>query len=566
MNTFSYAFYVPQAILFSTALGALVVVGALWPRVLGLVPARLMARAGSLGRWLRPEPLLGLAVLAYLVTFGRLAQLQLAVFRAVGRDDGGMIQAVWLIGHGRAAEVTLWGHHLLGGHAQLVLYLLAPLYRLIEAPLVLYVLQGAAVGLGALPLYLLGRDRLSGRWLAAIVAMLYLLYPPTEYLTGGLYPEALAIPLVLLALYFGRRGQTVPFAVVTILAALCGETVAISLCGLGLFLVKQGRARLGWATSGLALAWLVLTMLVIIPHFSGSAFQLPAIARAAGSEQLSTFGAIKARLFSSMAIEYVGLLLIPFGGIPLLGWPALLIALPQIIVNLLSTQAGATTIFYQQTVMVVPWVAVAAIEALARIQKLAQIDGAPNGETVHESPAGEARVATSTASWGVAAIGVYLVLVGLVSHYYFRPSPLSRQLLGGTPTVQDPGRVSTRESLRTGEQDRWIRTVLAMIPADAAVAAPAGLTPHLAHRLQTYELPAPFQTETGADGATSAGPAVPMHPGATVDWVLFTPRRANDPMTDEAAGALARRLRQDPTYGVVIDEAGVLLLKREGAR
>jgi hypothetical protein len=37
-------------------------------------------------------------------------------------------------------------------------------------------------------------------------------------------------------------------------------------------------------------------------------------------------------------------------------------------------------------------------------------------------------------------------------------------------------------------------------------------------------------------------------------------------MADEVAGALARRLRQDPGFSVMIDEAGVLLLRRDGAR
>src|SRR5512135_664775 len=101
-------------------------------------------------------------VLAYIVTFTWLAILRHAGFGFSGFDLGVYDQVVWNTLHGRLFFYTTTGQPLLhlSNHADPILALVAPFYLIYSGPEMLLFLQAAAIGLGGLPLFWLGREKL----------------------------------------------------------------------------------------------------------------------------------------------------------------------------------------------------------------------------------------------------------------------------------------------------------------------------------------------------------------------------------------------------------------------
>ena len=139
-----------------------------------------------------------------------LAVLQQRAFETGRFDVGNLTQAVWSTAHGRFLEMTdLQGEQIsrLGAHFDPLVALLAPLWWLWPSPELLLVVQAVGVALGAVPVFLLARKHLGGDWSGLGFALVYLLYPPTQWLVvDDFHPVALATPLLLGGDLVPRRG------------------------------------------------------------------------------------------------------------------------------------------------------------------------------------------------------------------------------------------------------------------------------------------------------------------------------------------------------------------------
>src|SRR5919204_2637769 len=96
---------------------------------------------------------------AYALVFGVAAVLDYVGFRSAGYDLGNNVQAIWNTAHGRLLETTSeYGRQFsrLGWHVDPLLVLFAPVWLIWSSPVILLVVQAAAVSAGALPVYWLG--------------------------------------------------------------------------------------------------------------------------------------------------------------------------------------------------------------------------------------------------------------------------------------------------------------------------------------------------------------------------------------------------------------------------
>ena len=76
-------------------------------------------------------------------------------------------------------------------------------------------MQAVAVALGAVPVFLLARKHLGSERAGLGFALVYLLYPPTQWLVvDDFHPVALATPLLLGAIWFLDEDRLLPFAAV----------------------------------------------------------------------------------------------------------------------------------------------------------------------------------------------------------------------------------------------------------------------------------------------------------------------------------------------------------------
>ena len=84
----------------------------------------------------------------------------------------------------------------------------------------LVTVQALALASGALPVFWLGRKYLRSERAAFGLALVYLIYPPLQWLAlDEFHPGALACPLLLYAFWFLDEDRLVLFAVFALVAA-----------------------------------------------------------------------------------------------------------------------------------------------------------------------------------------------------------------------------------------------------------------------------------------------------------------------------------------------------------
>lgn len=90
-----------------------------------------------------------------------------------------------------------------GGLFAPILFLILPFYALYPAPETLLVVQSFAIGLGAIPLFCLARDKLRSDRLSLAFAVMYLLYAPIQGVNiYDFHPEAFFSVFMLFAIYY----------------------------------------------------------------------------------------------------------------------------------------------------------------------------------------------------------------------------------------------------------------------------------------------------------------------------------------------------------------------------
>jgi len=323
-------------------------------------------------------------VAAYAVLFVFAAVLHYSVYETARPDLGNMVQAIWSTLHGHLLEATTpSGRQVsrLGFHVDPLLLLLAPLFWIWSNPVLLPVIQALAVASGALPVFWLARKHLDSPRAGAHFAFAYLLYPATQFsaftATSSFHSVAIAVPLVLYAIWFLDEDRLVAFSAVALLAFTTKEEIPLAVGCLGIwYAVRKGRhlAGIGIFTAGLAAT--LFDFLWVIPHFSTTGVDPFAHRYAAvgGTPQ-----GMAHKLFSDPAAFvhavatghkgfYLAFLLVPFLGLSLLEPLLLLGAVPDLAINLLSSQPDQTSIPFHWTAGIVPFVVAASIFGAARFK------------------------------------------------------------------------------------------------------------------------------------------------------------------------------------------------------
>jgi uncharacterized membrane protein len=316
-----------------------------------------------------------------------LATASVLQFRSFGYarfDLGNMVQAVWSTAHGRFLETTTTGGmqmSRLGGHADPFLALLTPLWLIWPSPLLLLVVQALAVSAGAFPVFWLARKHLASDRVAANFACAYLLYPATQFNAftprAGFHSVSIAVPLILLAIWFLDEGRLIPFAVAGLVAASTKEEIGLAVGLLGIwYAVRKGKRLQGATILACGGAITALNFLVIIPHFSPPGFhpfadRYAAVGGSVGGI-LHTAASDPAALVRIAATHhnavYLLLLVVPFLGLWLFEPLIALCALPDLAINLLSSKPEQTTLQFQYTAGILPFLVVAAILGAQRLR------------------------------------------------------------------------------------------------------------------------------------------------------------------------------------------------------
>lgn len=400
------------------------------------------------------------AIGAYFVHYALLSVQVQDAYAAPGFDMGIFDQGVWLLSRFHAPFVTVNGRELFGDHTSFVLLLAVPLYWIVPKAQTLLVLQAGLIAAAAIPIYLLGLRRLRKVWMAAPLAVAYLLNPALQ--RGNLeqfHPECFLVFFAAVALYSSIEWHPRILVAAAIGCLLAKEDSALLIVPLAVWVAYRRDFRFGsWLGAG-ALAYMAVAYGVVINLLLGTttfyANRIPfggiwGLIRTPFTHP----GKFWSYLISGYKPFYLWQMVASFGGTFLIAPEIAAIGILALLENVLSLFPYMQEIEYHYSLALVPVFAMGTVFAVSRLR--------------------------STRLQGVAAS--YVLVAAILSCAFWGLAPISRH-----PTYphSPPG------SLAVQEVDR----ALQVIPPHAVVSAGDDYVSHLDHRVYCYQWPTPFRAE-----------------------------------------------------------------------
>jgi uncharacterized membrane protein len=469
-----------------------------------------------------PRALLWAAIAAYAAGFASLSILRHRAFNTGRYDLGNMVQTVWNTAHGHFLQMTSGdGRQIsrLAAHFDPILALFAPLWWIWPSPELLLTVQAIAVALGALPVFWLARKHVGSERAGLAFALVYLLYPATEWLTlNEFHPVALACPFLLFAFWYLDENRLVPFSVFALLAVTTKEEIGLVVAGLGVwFAIRRRQWRTGGVVAGAGVLVSVIAIAVVIPHYNDgtdSSFygRYDAIGGSAGGIAKTAVThpwRLLEQAFQPGDVHYLLHLALPLGLLLVFAPLLLVAALPELALNVLSATPTQTSIHFHYVAGAIPPLLIAAVLGAAALAR---------------------RFPTRTGLVVAAA-----VTVAVVGNWKLGAVPL----WGAVPGGED----FQRADWRVTAHDRIAARAVSLVPQHVVVSATNVLGAHLSARRRVLSLPKLSDaTWVAADETRSS----------YVDRVAPLP----------AAAALVR-LRRSPDWRLVFERDGVLVFRRD---
>jgi len=431
-------------------------------------------------------------------------------------DLGLYDQGLWLLSRFREPFVTLMGRNLFGDHTSFMLLPLVPLYWLWPTAKVMLLAQAAAVGLSAVPVFLLARDKLRSEPLAAALAGAFLLQPVLGWMNlEQFHPDLLEIPLILFAAWFMVRRWWLPFLLCIVALLLVKEDTFLITTGFGVYVALRHDRRVGLLTCGISIAYAALAFWVILPALNGvgtlNSWRIP-FGGPFGLLKTTVVhpGEVASYLLVEDRLWYLWQLFAPVALMSVLGLGALLIALGPLASNLFSTFLYQYDIHYHYSSMVAPMVMVATIFGIARY-----------GRTMFDRR----------------NLVVLVALAAVVTAYLWGPTPLGRAEF--VPADPDAA------------QARSVRDAVRMIPDDAVLSSYYGWVPQVDHRERIYMFPNPWKASYWG---TFKQEGTRLAFADDVDWILLPV------LLDPEPKAVYEAIRSE--FETVHERDGVMLLRR----
>ncbi|MDQ7821563.1 MAG: DUF2079 domain-containing protein [Candidatus Eremiobacteraeota bacterium] len=367
-------------------------------------------------------------------------------------------------------------------HNSPVFFLIVPLYALHPGIYTLLFIMTCAIASGAYPVYFIAREKINEKG-AVIFALLYLLYHPLHGVNYCQFHElAFTITPLLWSYYFFMKRSYVPFWICCILAMLCKEEISITTAAYGIYLLycslvrerlSPDRAqRKAIAVNGAVLVavsflYLYLSLHVIIPHFKHGDY--PFVSERYGNLGTTLSGAALHLLLNPQLIfkafwddvarvHYIVELLLPLAFLSLWELPVLLIALPNLFINIMSTYSTMYLTGSRYPSVLIPFIFISAILGAHRL--ISRKPSVPESRRT-------------------AKILAAPVILTVLCAFFINPSPLRLHVQICPPWL-------VFKYPRMTAHQRMILSLASQFPRDASIATQLGIYHHLCGRKEVY--------------------------------------------------------------------------------
>ena len=509
-------------------------------------------------RYLAPWLIAALVFAVYLtISLFRYFQLD-----SLSWDLGIFTEAVKQYAHLRApvADVRGAGFNLLGDHFSPIIALIAPFFLIVPSPITLLVVQALLTAASVLPVSWAAADKLGRRAGAAIGAAYGFSWGLQQMINFDFHEIAFAVPLLAFSLSALIRGRTRAAVVWALPLVFVKEDQGFTVAAIGVLMIiiarwqaaparatagqdgsrSDGQARASARTAIIGgqllivwgIAWSVLAITVIIPHFN-PAHHYQYWSEGGGLSpggHLSAAGIVH-QFFTSWPVKLRTTLLLLLPTVLIALWsPLALAALPSIVLRFLGTNPSfwGTQWHYNATVM--PILFLAAVDAIARIRAR------------RRRPA--ATAATETAETGVAA-GRRGSWYAAVLTEIDRHGAAAMLAVGVALIFQFPvGSLLTPATYRISPYVADANAAMANVPDGATVTTTLDLLAPLAARTDTFWI------------GNSGNPAT--------KYIVFD--GTDSGYSPEPANVPAFVASQHPgiTYNVIYDTGGIYVFRRSG--
>ena len=509
-------------------------------------------------RYLAPWLIAALVFAVYLtISLFRYFQLD-----SLSWDLGIFTEAVKQYAHLRApvADVRGAGFNLLGDHFSPIIALIAPFFLIVPSPITLLVVQALLTAASVLPVSWAAADKLGRRAGAAIGAAYGFSWGLQQMINFDFHEIAFAVPLLAFSLSALIRGRTRAAVVWALPLVFVKEDQGFTVAAIGVLMIiiarwqaaparatagqdgsrNDGQARASARTAIIGgqllivwgIAWSVLAITVVIPHFN-PAHHYQYWSYGGGLSpggHLSAAGIVH-QFFTSWPVKLRTTLLLLLPTVLIALWsPLALAALPSIVLRFLGTNPSfwGTQWHYNATVM--PILFLAAVDAIARIRAR------------RRRPA--ATAATETAETGVAA-GRRGSWYAAVLTEIDRHGAAAMLAVGVALIFQFPvGSLLTPATYRISPYVADANAAMANVPDGATVTTTLDLLAPLAARTDTFWI------------GNSGNPAT--------KYIVFD--GTDSGYSPEPANVPAFVASQHPgiTYNVIYDTGGIYVFRRSG--
>ncbi len=422
-------------------------------------------------------------------------------------------QAIWNTLHGRLLFSSIDSRSIMGNHFSPYMALLSPLFILWPDERVLFLVQAVSVSSAGLILALILRKR--HRALTPWFLLAFCLNPAVQQMALFEFRRVvLALPFLALALYALAEKRRWLMLAALFVALLAKEDIGLFVFGVGLFLwIFQRDWRWGLAMILLGFGWSIVVTFWVIPAFRTPGTEYPQLfyfdyLGSSYSDILDTLRhdplILPRQLFGVGRLSALWRIFLPLGlFLPFLGADWLLIAVPPLLLLLLSGDAEMFGLqkWYTATILPVFFAAVAI---------------------------GLGRFPIVKARW----LTAWLLLAALTGYWLYSPLP--------------GGRAYEPSLYQVTAHDRLGLTLVQEIPAGASVATQPHYAPHLTQRENLYHYP---WIKIGRE---------------KIEYFLFDTESSPYPFSDEELAGEINSFLADPWSNLAAEADGIFIFQQGG--